>query len=422
MCTHQSLRVRPAMAPLACFLLLVGLATNPLEAVKRRAFVTSITGTGDLGSWPEAGSATGLAAGNAICRARANAAGLPNANAYRAWLSNATTDAYCHVRGQSGVKGSCTGGTPLGAGPWYLANGITNFTGSLDALTNDLEIYRPVTMNEFGAVIPEGDRRYFTGTAYNGTRFSTAPWHCSGWTSEDGSAIVGDAYGTADRWTEGGPQSCSSFQRLLCLEPGTSETTSLPWSTGHLVFLTKTSGSGDLNSWPTLGGQIGLAAGDATCQVEAAMAGLPDPASFVAWLSTASVDARDRVTTNGPFKRLDGYTVANNKADLIDGSLDTTIHQHRDGDYVLGVPEVATGTLADGTASGTDCNGWTSASSTHDATYGHPNWARIDDWTVYLPGSCNSPRRLYCLSNRAVLFWDGFDLTGDTSRWSSAVP
>src|SRR5688572_20449691 len=80
----------------AVFALLL-LGAPPAQAVKRRAFVTSVSGTGDLGSWPEAGSATGLAAGNAICRARATAAGLPNANTYRAWLSTASTDAYCHL-------------------------------------------------------------------------------------------------------------------------------------------------------------------------------------------------------------------------------------------------------------------------------------------------------------------------------------
>ena len=68
--------------------------TVPAEAVKRRTFVTSVSGTDDLGSWPDAGAATGLAAGNAICRARATAAALPNANTYRAWLSSDTTDTY----------------------------------------------------------------------------------------------------------------------------------------------------------------------------------------------------------------------------------------------------------------------------------------------------------------------------------------
>ena len=40
-------------------------------------FLTSAFGTGDLSSWPEAGGASGLAAGDAICRQVATAAHLP---------------------------------------------------------------------------------------------------------------------------------------------------------------------------------------------------------------------------------------------------------------------------------------------------------------------------------------------------------
>ena len=43
-------------------------------------------------------------------------------------------------------------------------------------------------------------------------------------------------------------------------------------------------------------------------------------------------------------------------------------------------------------------------------------------WTEFAETSCNSFQRLYCLSNRLTLFWDGFELTGDTSRWSQTVP
>ena len=38
-------------------------------------FLSSASGTGDLGSWPEAGAFTGLDAADAICRNLANAAG-----------------------------------------------------------------------------------------------------------------------------------------------------------------------------------------------------------------------------------------------------------------------------------------------------------------------------------------------------------
>ena len=406
-----------------------GLGALPAEAVKRRAFVTSVSGTGDLGSWPDAGSATGLAAGNAICRARATAAALPNANTYRAWLSTETTDAYCHLRGQTGEKFSCVGGSPLAAGPWFLVNGITNFTGTLDELVStNPKIYRPVLFDEFGDDLPEAieDRTYWTGTGTDGKQFNGGPFHCSGWTSgvDGSSAMRGDGLGTAAVWTQGGfMPSCSAEMRLLCFEPGESETTNLRWSAGSPVFITSTIGSGDLSTWAGAAGESGLEAGDAICASAAAAAHLPDPDAFVAWLSTSSTDARDRVTSNGPFRRLDAFIVANNAADLTDGSLDTSIHIDEHGNYLNGTPEVATGTLADGTASGTDCLGWTSADVSDDHTGGRPNYARLPEWTEFsLAIGCNGNRRLYCFSNRIVLFWDGFERGGDTSHWSSTVP
>ena len=51
---------------LSTSLALILLGALPAEAVKRRAFVTSVSGNGNLGSWPDAGSASGLAAGNAV--------------------------------------------------------------------------------------------------------------------------------------------------------------------------------------------------------------------------------------------------------------------------------------------------------------------------------------------------------------------
>lgn len=408
-------------------LLLVGavLAADPGEAIKRRAFATSVTGTGDLGSWPEAGAATGLAAGDAICRFRADQAGLPNANTYRAWLSDSNTDAYCHVQGLTGPKAACVGGPPQAAGPWYLANGITNFTASLADLAHaPWEIYRPVLMDEHGVVLPtDGPRTYWTATDADGN--ATLPeWTCADWTTSSSSneGLVGDGLRSAKFWTASGSVPlCSSPQRLLCLEPGVSEEVRLGWSPGNLVFLTSNTGSGNLSTWPEAGGQTGLAAGDAICRNLAAAAQLPAPESFVAWLSSSTVDAGDRLTANGPFRRVDAYLVANSKADLLDGNTQNSIHVHEDGSYLINAPfSTGTGTLADGTAAADTCSNWTSTSGNRAA--GQPSAARNEDWTDWTTLACSTTTRLYCLSNKTTIFWDGFELTGDTSRWSSQVP
>jgi hypothetical protein len=119
----------------ATALVLVALAA-PADAVKRRAFVTSVAGNGNLASWPLSGGGVGLAAGDNICRARAFIADLPNPGSYYAWLSTASTDAYCHVQGQTGKKASGCVGPAAGAGPWYRYDGVGRWSGSIDELTD----------------------------------------------------------------------------------------------------------------------------------------------------------------------------------------------------------------------------------------------------------------------------------------------
>ena len=60
------------------------------------AFVTSVLGAGDLSSWEDAVAvgAHGVEAGDAVCQARALAAGLANPGDFVAWLSDIDDDAY----------------------------------------------------------------------------------------------------------------------------------------------------------------------------------------------------------------------------------------------------------------------------------------------------------------------------------------
>lgn len=73
------------------------------------------------------------------------------------------------------------------------------------------------------------------------------------------------------------------------------------------VFVTSTSQSGQLG---------GLSGADALCQTRANAGGLGS--TWKAWLSTSSVNAKDRVV-DATYVRLDGVVVASNKADLTDG-------------------------------------------------------------------------------------------------------
>ena len=395
-------------------------------AAKRRAFVTSASGTGDLASWAGASGATALERADSICRYHAAGGQLPNWETYRAWISVAGTDAYCHVQGLGGTRASGCNGAPLpGGGPWYLANGITAWAGTLDQLTGpEALFYRPVTLDEnldpISSLLEE--RLIWTGTDHQGQGIPTV--RCDDWTSvEDVDlGLVGDAHGVGARFSAATSLLCGDQGHLLCLEPGASETVTPRWLPGALAFVSSASGTGDLGSWPAADGLTGIAAGFRICQNLAAAAHLPAPSSFVPWLSTTFVDAVDRLTTDGPFRRPDGLAVANDVAELVGASFTrNSLHQQEDGSYIgAGFDRAWTGTLTDGSAAPFPCDNWTNA-ATGQAMAGTANVGRVAEWTEHSSTNCQSALRLYCFSNVVTLFWDGFE-SGATARWSAVAP
>lgn len=419
-----------ASPPAACAVrvvvscLILCAASTPAFAVNRRAFVTSVAGNGNLfsGSWPGASGATTLDRADSVCRARAAAAGLPNSTTYRAWLSTSSTDAYCHVQGLTGKKAAgCGGGAQPGAGPWYIQNGVAPFSPSLAELTGPGKvIYRPVLMDEFGNEPAYEVGAYWTGTTADGEHTGES---CLGWTSSsvNESGEFGHVQSSAYGWTSVNSNTCDDLQRLLCFEPGASAPFHLGWSPGALAFVTSQTGQGDLGAWPQAGGETGLAAGDAICRSLAAAAHLPVPESFVAWLSDGTVDARDRVTVDASFRRVDHYPIAGSHADLIDGIATNSLHVDEHGSHALLSYGTQTGTFGDGTATLDHCDGWTSDAAPFKGTFGQQSSARSHRWTEGLLNTCDITRRIYCFSNVVTVFWDGFE-SGAATRWSSTVP
>jgi len=419
--------VRQLARSLPILVVVVFLAVAPVLAARRRAFVTSTSGTGDLSTWAGAGGAAGLAAADNVCRARATAASLPNAGSYRAWLSDLSTDAYCHVQGLVGTRSTlCNLAVEPGGGPWFLVNGVTNYTGTLDELTQSpWKIYRPVELDESGTAFTSlSAGRIWTGTSKSGSTIAADT--CQGWTSASSGKIglIGSALGTAEAWTNYNVASCDQTAHLLCLEPGTSETVTLGWSPGGLAFVTSASGGGKLADWPQAGYAAGYAAGYQICENLAAAAHLPALGSYVPWLSVAGVDAIDSLTlpSNAVYRRVDGYSIGS-KADLASGLPANSLHVDEKGAYASGLWWVLTGTAADGTAAAGNCANWSSSSASDVYMAGIEGAAKVPEWTAAGANEeCAFVGHLYCFSNVVTLFWDGFDLTGDTSRWSAAVP
>jgi len=105
------------------------------------------------------------------------------------------------------------------------------------------------------------------------------------------------------------------------------------------VFLT--SDALQANFTPTAGG---LAGADQKCTEAAQAAGLTG--NWTAWLSDSNTDARDRII-DARYVLLDGTVVADDLADLTDGSLDHAIDMNESMGQGSGA--VFTSTLIDGT-------------------------------------------------------------------------
>jgi hypothetical protein len=102
----------------------------------------------------------------------------------------------------------------------------------------------------------------------------------------------------------------------------------------------------------------GLAGADAICQTAANAVSLGG--TFKAWLSDSTGSPSTRfVQGTGPYVRTDGVLIANDWADLTDGSIAAHITTNAAGGSASAAPW--TGTGGSGTALSSHCNNWTSA-------------------------------------------------------------
>ena len=159
------------------------------------------------------------------------------------------------------------------------------------------------------------------------------------------------------------------------------------------VFLTSLRYEGDF-------GGSGLASADSACQARASAAGLSNSGNFIAWLSTSTVDAIDRLSSDAVWCLTNGTSiVARDRADLIDGVLGSRINMDEDGNTISSNMNVWTGTKADGTNGGENtCSDWTlnSGGSARMGTAMFPNtsWTEFSTMTT-----CGNTWRLYCFEN-----------------------
>lgn len=141
----------------------------------------------------------------------------------------------------------------------------------------------------------------------------------------------------------------------------------------------------------------GVAGADAKCDALAVAAGLPG--HFKAWLSTDSVDAKDRVAAGG-LVRVDGAIVARTKADLVSGRILHPIVLDSKGKAHAGPGEDFYGEQVWASTSqlgvmipGGSCGGWTATTGTGNC--GGAESSNVA-WTRDYGCPCVEPHRLYC--------------------------
>jgi len=412
-----------------CVVLALGVAgTGHSDDPPHVVFATSVTGTGDLGSWPDATATTvGLEAADSICQNLALlAAGLANPLDFVAWLSDSADDAYCRVHGLTGKKSAnCGQGVlPVAAGPWVRTDGHP-FAPTIDRLLSPTnEVYVPLKYDENGLVVSQVvSGLLFTGTFQTGVAASelcTDGGTFTDWASSVGSGRVGTTYQTGSSWTNAHMGSCSSGSRLICIEKGQGGPLPPFAQVGKLAFVTSASGTGELGAWPEAdAGTSGIAAGDSICRDLAAAAGLPVAASFRAWLSDSTTDAKDRFVLPGPWVRVDGVVVFPSPADLATSNLFTALNVTETGAYVSG-NRAWTGTSGSGIAASERCSEWLDGTTGAQGRLGLCA-STTTGWTANISRSCNNEYRLYCLALDNGVFADGFE-SGDTTGWSNWVP
>jgi len=139
----------------------------------------------------------------------------------------------------------------------------------------------------------------------------------------------------------------------------------------------------------TFGGDLGgLTGADAICQSAAESAKLPG--TFVAWLSTSTVDAASRLVLPGTttrargWVRTDGKPVSDTVFDLLSGAMYYPIALDESGADLRAMNHVNTGTVAGGALdpSATQCSDWTAADAAQMYTRGDlgrttQNWTNI---------------------------------------------
>ncbi len=123
---------------------------------------------------------------------------------------------------------------------------------------------------------------------------------------------------------------------------------------------------------------------------------------FKAWLSDAANSPSTTFVQSAlPYVRVDGVIVANNWADLTDGTLQAPIYRDEAGAQPpptdpFPFNDAWTGTDPDGTGVAEHCVAWTSGDFINIGQLGDYSLETDPQWTGLALAGCSTSARLYC--------------------------
>jgi len=144
----------------------------------------------------------------------------------------------------------------------------------------------------------------------------------------------------------------------------------------------------------------GLIGADYQCRHRAAVMNFPNADRYRAWISTSTVDARDRIEHHvGRYVLVNGLIVAENWDEFISGTHQSPIDVTEQSQTL--VAGVWTGTQPDGTRvpGQGHCQDWTSSSALEEAYQGDSSFSD-ESWTLdqlINPFGCVAALALYCI-------------------------
>jgi hypothetical protein len=172
-----------------------GPALDLEQPTGRIAFITSVTGPSNLGSWDAADPGTqGIDAADSICVNRAGLRSYPSSDSFRAWISDEDTDARDRF---------------VNDGPWHTPDGIPVAQDLADLTDGD--ILAPINQGFYS------NHRIWTGTDQFGARDMDGT--CGSWTGAAGFGKVGQSDNAGPSWTAWSNTSCqvAGGAHLYCL-------------------------------------------------------------------------------------------------------------------------------------------------------------------------------------------------------------